>query len=117
MSLQLLRGSATGSSGQQKITIAVSEPHKSKKGLFGGVVYTIMTRYYADQFNDYGVNSHFTVTRSYKDIQTLYDYLLFTYKKQGVIVPPPPPKANLGLKDKMSTIGKNKHTIYKSFII
>ena len=65
-----------------------------------------MTRYYADQFNDYGVNSHFTVTRSYKDIQTLYYYLLFTYKKEGVIVPPPPPKANLGFKDKCSTIGK-----------
>ena len=61
----------------------MSEPHKAKKGWFGGVVYTIITKYYGDEFSDYGSNSHFSVTRSYKDIKTLYQYLLFTYIKQA----------------------------------
>ena len=103
---QILRGSTTGASGAQKISIAVSEPHKDKKkGIFGGIVYTIVTKYYGDQFNDYGSNSHFSVTRSYKEIKTLYEYLVFSYKKQGIIIPPPPPKASLSIVDNISTVG------------
>lgn len=103
--LQILRGSSIGASGSQKISIAVSEPHKAKKGWFRGVVYTIVTKYYGDKFDDYGANSHFSVSRSYSDIKTLYEYLNLSYKKLGVIIPPPPPKASLGFVDTVNTAG------------
>ena len=100
-----MRGSNTGTAGSQKISIAVSEPHKSK-GFFGGVVYNIITKYYGEGYDQqFGSNSHFSVTRSYKDIQNLYKYLTLSYQKHGVIIPPPPPKANLGIVDTVQTAG------------
>ena len=107
---QILRGSNTGTAGSQKISIAVSEPHKSK-GFFGGVVYNIVTKYYGEGYDQqFGSNSHFSVTRSYKDIQNLYKYLNLSYQKHGVIIPPPPPKANLGIVDSVQTAGAKNLT-------
>ena len=107
--LQILRGNTTGSAGNQKIALAVSEPHK-RKGFFGGVVYNIITKYYGEQFASGSSNSHFSVTRSYKDIQNLYKYLNLSYQKHGVIIPPPPPKANLSIVDTVQTAGAKNLT-------
>lgn len=105
-----MRGTSTGTAGNQKISIAVSEPHKLKKAFFGGIVYTIITKYFGDQFTDYGSNSHFSVSRSYTDIKMLFEYLEFNYKKQGIIIPPPPPKASLTIVDTVTTAGSKNIT-------
>ena len=73
------------------------------------MVYNIITKYYGEQFVS-GSNSHFSVTRSYKDIQNLYKYLNLSYQKHGVIIPPPPPKANLSIVDTVQTAGAKNLT-------
>lgn len=94
--------------GGQKISIAVSEPFKNRKGLFKSVVYTILTRYGGERTGQYGGNSHYSVTRSYSDIEHMYKYLVLSYKKEGVIVPPPPQKNSLGFIQSSSSInGEN----------
>lgn len=73
------------------------------------MVYNIITKYYGEQFVS-GSNNHFSVTRSYKDIQNLYKYLTLSYQKVGVIIPPPPPKANLSIVDTVQTAGAKNLT-------
>ena len=98
----MLRGSSASVVDGQRMSIAVSEPHKAK-GLFSGVLYTIITKYGDAEPNQLSNKSFFSVTRSYNEICNLYQFLMLSYKKAGVIVPPPPPKGNLGLVEKVST--------------
>ena len=96
----MLRGSSASMVDGQKMSIAVSEPHKAK-GIFAGVLYTILTKYGDSETP--GSKSEFSVTRSYDDICNLYRFLMLTYRKEGVIIPPPPTKGNLGLIQRVST--------------
>ena len=100
----MLRGSSASVVDGHKMSIAVSEPHKAKGILFGGVLYTIITKYGDENGENFGNKTFYSVTRSYNDIVNLYQFLMLSYKKDGIIIPPPPVKGNLGLIEKVTTV-------------
>jgi len=102
--LQMLRGSSASVVDGHKMSIAVSEPHKAKGIFFGGVLYTIITKYGDENGENFGNKTFYSVTRTYNDIVNLYQFLMLSYKKDGVVIPPPPIKGNLGLIEKVTTV-------------
>ena len=100
----MLRGSSASVVDGHKMSIAVSEPHKAKGILFGGVLYTIITKYGDENGENFGNKTFYSVPRSYNDIVNLYQFLMLSYKKDGVVIPPPPIKGNLGLIEKVTTV-------------